>query len=92
MTEKWGSLSSAELNTAKMFLKNVSKWSFGHSDFDWCCDDGKAPSYLLYMVTQQGQLLSLSLSRALPVARLFPSSCPLSLTIIFTLHGDAASI
>jgi hypothetical protein len=34
----------------KAFLANVSKWSWGHSDFDWCCDDDKAPSYLLYMV------------------------------------------
>eukprot|EP00729_Bicosta_minor_P003472 gene3472-22402_t len=54
MTEKWASLSNEELGNAKAFLKNVSQWSWGHSDFDWCCDDGKAPSYLLYMVTQQG--------------------------------------
>ena len=29
-------------------------WNFGHSDFDWCCDDGQAPSYLTFMVTEQG--------------------------------------
>merc|ERR1719265_1920026 len=36
------------------FLTNVSAWEWGHSDFDWCCDDNAAPAYALYMVTQQG--------------------------------------
>ena len=54
MKDKWASLSAQQLATANAFLHNVSSWSWGHSDFDWCCDDGKAPSYLLYMVTQQG--------------------------------------
>ena len=54
MTEQWANLSAADRAEADAFLANVSKWSWGHSDFDWCCDDGKAPSYLLYMVTQQG--------------------------------------
>eukprot|EP01043_Picozoa_sp_COSAG02_P011603 COSAG02_NODE_430_length_22462_cov_52.755042_9_plen_666_part_00 len=52
--EKWAELSPAETDLQKLFLANISKWSWGHSDFDWCCDDNKAPTYLLYMVTQQG--------------------------------------
>jgi hypothetical protein len=54
MTEAWANLTADELTEEKAFLSNVSEWSWGHSDFDWCCDDGKAPSYLLYMVTEQG--------------------------------------
>ena len=47
-------LPPAEIDLQKLWLANVSKWSWGHSDFDWCCDDNRAPTYLLYMVTQQG--------------------------------------
>eukprot|EP01051_Picozoa_sp_SAG22_P016739 SAG22_NODE_2428_length_2581_cov_1.791700_2_plen_184_part_00 len=50
----WADLPAAQLKTKTTWLANVSKWSWGHSDFDWCCDDNQAPSYLLYMVTQQG--------------------------------------
>ena len=53
-TARWAELSAPQLAQTHAFLGNVSSWSWGHSDFDWCCDDGKAPSYLLYMVTQQG--------------------------------------
>ena len=52
--ERWAELPPAEVELQKIWLANVSKWNWGHSDFDWCCDDNEAPSYLLYMVTQQG--------------------------------------
>ena len=52
---RWAELSAPQLAQTRAFLGNVSSWSWGHSDFDWCCDDGKAPSYLLYMVTQQAR-------------------------------------
>eukprot|EP01051_Picozoa_sp_SAG22_P016738 SAG22_NODE_2428_length_2581_cov_1.791700_1_plen_88_part_00 len=50
--KRWAALPTADVHTSEGFLANVSKWSWGHSDFDWCCDDNKAPSYLLYMVTR----------------------------------------
>lgn len=54
-TQRWKTLSSTEMYNIEAFFPNVSNWSWGHSDFDWCCDDNQAPSYLLYMVTQQGK-------------------------------------
>ena len=41
-----------DVNTA--FLKNISKWNWGSTDPDFCCSDGKAPSYLLHTMSQQG--------------------------------------
>ena len=52
--ERWANLTAGQKEEHHEFLQNVSGWSWGHSDFDWCCDDDQAPSYLLYMVTQQG--------------------------------------
>ena len=33
--QRWAELTTAELDEMRLFLKIVSKWSWGHSDADW---------------------------------------------------------
>ena len=37
-----------------LFLKNMTAWNWGVTDPDVCCNDGKAPSYMLHTLSQQG--------------------------------------
>merc|ERR1712070_749113 len=53
-TNRWSTLDAVSKAHHMAHLQNMSAWDWGHSDFDWCCDDNKAPTYLLYMVTSQG--------------------------------------
>ena len=54
MKSQWSTLPKERRAIATAYLKNISKWGWGVSDYDWCCDDGKAPTYMLYMVSTQG--------------------------------------
>ena len=45
---------SDALNIAA-FIDNISSWNYGVTDPDLCCSDGKAPSYKLHTVSQQGK-------------------------------------
>eukprot|EP01052_Picozoa_sp_SAG31_P023172 SAG31_NODE_1891_length_6975_cov_11.419430_6_plen_528_part_00 len=51
---QWSALSDAQHGIALAYLKNMSKWGWGVSDYDWCCDDGESPTYMLYMISTQG--------------------------------------
>lgn len=37
------------------FLANMSRWNYGVTDPDFCCSDGKSPSYMLHTASQQGK-------------------------------------
>ena len=41
---------SADAQKLAAFLGNMSKWNWGVTDPDFCCDDGKAPAYMLHTV------------------------------------------
>ena len=36
------------------FMANMAAWNWGVTDPDVCCNDGKAPSYMLHTLSQQG--------------------------------------
>ena len=37
------------------YLANITRWNYGVTDPDFCCSDGKAPSYMLHTASQQGK-------------------------------------
>jgi hypothetical protein len=43
--------------TVSLFLENMTAWNWGVTDPDVCCSDGKAPSYMLHTLSQQGGVL-----------------------------------
>ena len=53
-TDVWAMETSEDRAENTAFLQNISKWNWGSTDPDFCCSDGKAPSYLLHTMSQQG--------------------------------------
>ena len=53
-TEVWQRESQADQASIAAFLDNFSQWAWGHTDPDFCCSDGKSPSYMLHTVSRQG--------------------------------------
>ena len=37
--QRWASLTEAERADAEAKVKSMASWNFGHSDFDFCCDE-----------------------------------------------------
>jgi hypothetical protein len=52
--EVWARETAVDKAYIDSFLSNITEWNWGHTDPDFCCADGKAPSYMLHTVSQQG--------------------------------------
>lgn len=46
-----------DLSVINQFMANMTEWNWGVTDPDVCCNDGKAPSYMLHTLSQQGGTL-----------------------------------
>jgi len=54
-TDVWALETAGDREATAAFLANMTKWNYGVTDPDFCCSDGKAPSYMLHTVSQQGR-------------------------------------
>ena len=50
----WALETAAEHEKNAAFVANMSAWNYGFTDADFCCSDGKSPSYLLHTISRQG--------------------------------------
>ena len=53
--EVWERETQEERSNNAAYLGNMSRWNYGVTDPDFCCSDGKAPSYMLHTASQQGK-------------------------------------
>jgi hypothetical protein len=58
--DAWALTTPADYAKIDSFLTNLSAWNYGFTDPDFCCGDGKSPSYMLHTVSQQGMFHNLS--------------------------------
>ena len=50
----WKRQDADTLAVVRSFVRNMTAWNWGVTDPDVCCSDGKAPSYMLHTLSQQG--------------------------------------
>jgi hypothetical protein len=58
--DAWALATPKDYAEIDAFVGNISAWNYGFTDPDFCCSDGKSPSYLLHTVSQQGMFHNLS--------------------------------
>ena len=52
--DMWARQTSNTLAVINLFMRNMTSWNWGVTDPDVCCNDDKAPSFMLHTLSQQG--------------------------------------